>query len=436
MGQLSPKGSGAPKNPIVIDKYGEGPLPVVAGEGALGLPGNAAVYLYNQAYWEIRNIEVTNFLDGNADLKRGICIAAEDYGAVHHIHLLNLVVHDVNGTLKTKDNGGIFFEVLGKAKQTYFDDFLIEGCHVYETDRTGISNTSSWWERTLSDNMEWIPSLNVVIRNNVIEKSGQNGVIVRCSKRPVIEYNIFKDNGAKGSGNAMFPFNCDDALIQFNEAYGTVYNPGDVDASGFDSDWQCKNSLFQFNYSHDNDHGFMVVCCMGGEGNFNDGTIVRYNISQNDGGNVFRISGQTTNTCIYNNTVYVGDGMDTHIVWHKDWKTWPAATSYFNNVFYNLGTGNYDFGESTNNVFDYNLFYGNHPPLEPPDEHKITDDPEFTTPGNGAIGRDTLQGYKLLAGSPAIDSAKSVGGPVADFWGHPVPQGKGVDRGAHEFGRE
>ncbi len=47
------------------------------------------------------------------------------------------------------------------------------------------------------------------------------------------------------------------------------------------------------------------------------GLSVRYNISQNDGGKIFRISGQTTNTQIYNNTIYVDPTMSSQVIWHK-----------------------------------------------------------------------------------------------------------------------
>jgi len=143
-GQLHPKGSGSSGNPIMIDRYGEGPRPIVAGQGATDLPGGATVYLYNQEYFEIANLEITNFLEGDNSTKRGVYVLAEDFGAVHHIHLRNLFVHDVNGNLRTKYNGGIFLEVIGSKQKTWFDDLLIEGCHVRDVDRTGISNQSEW----------------------------------------------------------------------------------------------------------------------------------------------------------------------------------------------------------------------------------------------------------------------------------------------------
>lgn len=434
-GQLHPKGSGSPGKPIMINQYGKGPRPIIAGQGTSELPGRATVYLFNQEYFEIANLEITNYLKGDDSVKCGVKIVAEDMGAVHQIHLRNLFVHDVNGKLKTKYNGGIFLEVVGKKKKTWFDDLLIEGCHVRDVDRTGISNQSTWRFRSLDDDGNWVPNKNVVVRNNIIERAGQNGLILRCSESPLIEHNVFKDNGGKGTGNAMFCYNCDNALVQYNESYGTRFAPGQIDGAGFDSDYQSKNSVFQFNYSHDNDHGFILVCCQDRPGNFNDGTVVRYNISQNDGGNVFRISGQVTNTSIYNNVIFQGPKMETRLIWHKPWgKGQPHSTTYLNNIFYNLGSGGYDLGTSEKNRFENNLFYGNHPATEPDDPHKLTSDPLFVAPGKGIVGRDSLKGYQLKKGSPAIASGKKIENlPPIDFWGNPVQQNGLPDRGAFDY---
>lgn len=433
-GQLHPQGSASPGKPIIIDRYGEGPRPIIAGEGTADLPGRSTIYLYNQEYFEIGSLEITNYLEGDNNIKRGVYVLAENYGEVHRIHLRNLFVHDVNGSLKTKYNGGIFLEVVGSSKKTWFDDVLIEGCHVRDVDRTGISNQSEWRFRSLEDDGNWVPNKHFVIRNNIVERAGQNGLILRCTESPLIEHNLFKDNGGKGTGNAMFTYNCNDALVQFNESYGTLFAPGEIDGAGFDSDYQCKNSVFQYNYSHDNDHGFILVCCQGRPTDFNDGTVVRYNISQNDGGNVFRISGKVTNTSIYNNVIFQGPEMDARLIWHKEWDdVWPDATAYFNNIIYNLGSGGYDFGTSKNNRFENNIFYGNHPASEPKDPHKLTSDPLFVAPGEGKVGRASLEGYKLKQGSPAIDSGRKISDmPPVDFWGNPIHRSGVPDRGAFE----
>ena len=56
-GILSPVGSGVAGAPIVIDAYGKGPKPVI---DARGVPNTAGIYLHNQEYWTIRNMEVRN----------------------------------------------------------------------------------------------------------------------------------------------------------------------------------------------------------------------------------------------------------------------------------------------------------------------------------------------------------------------------------------
>lgn len=52
-------------------------------------------------------------------------------------------------------------------------------------------------------------------------------------------------------------------------------------------------------------------------------------------------------------------------------------------------------------------------------------------PGRATIGRQTVEGYRLLAGSPAIGSGKAIadnGGK--DLFGAKVPSCVGIDRGA------
>lgn len=242
----------------------------------------------------------------------------------------------------------------------------------------------------------------------------------------------------------MFVFHCDDAVIQFNEACFTKYNLGDHDASGFDSDWNCRRSIFQFNYSHDNDDGFMLLCCMGGSVNgFNPGTIVRYNISENDGGNLVRVSGTVTDALVYNNTIYAkagmtsprGSGTPPRIVYHKTWQGWSDGVRFFNNIIYNdCAAAVYEFGESTGNRYEHNLFFGLHPESEPADPHKLTADPLFAGKAGGAgPGREAAAAtYALRAASPAIGAGVALPNhPTHDFAGNPIIMREGrVDLGA------
>lgn len=241
----------------------------------------------------------------------------------------------------------------------------------------------------------------------------------------------------------MFVFHCDDALVQFNEACFTKYNLGDSDASGFDSDYNCRRSVFQYNYSHDNGYGFMLLCCLGSPRAhaFNDGTIVRYNISQNDGGNVIRVSGRVTNALIYNNTILTSPDMTNpragdppRILFFKSWSGWSDGVSFFNNIVDNgSARAVYEFGASTHNRTAHNVYFGYHPASEPAEPGKVTGDPRFAAPGRAGLGVDAAAAaYRIGAGSASIGAGVVLPGqPGRDFAGQPVRRSAGrTDAGA------
>ena len=433
-GQLHPGGNGESENPIVISKFGGDVLPIINGGGIT----DKTVYLFNQSYWIIQNLEITNYDANSTSLKYGVYIQGQDIGVIYQIHLNNLIVHDVNSDLSNRYSGGIYLDITGNSTPTWFEGIIIEGCHVYDVDPSGIANQSSWRTRSGNYNTSWYPSYNIVVRNNLIERTGRNGLVIRVAEHPIIEHNIFKECAIKGTGNSNYPYNCDNALIQYNEAYLTHYNPGDADASGFDSDYKCHNTVIQYNYSHDNDYGALLVCSNGNLSTaFNDCTIVRYNIFQNDDHHVIRVSGNPTNTVIHNNTIYTGSNLSgIDIIWFKSWGGYPDGTSFYNNIFNNLcPNSNYNYGASTNNLFLHNLFYGIHPSTEPFDYYKITNNPQLANPGIGGSDLDSLEGYFLQAISPAINSGLMLTGHAdLDFWGNPVPyENTNADIGAHEF---
>jgi hypothetical protein len=474
-GNLVPKGSGQEKKRIVIGAYGNGPAPVLDAKGDVNA-GEIASYtirLFNQEYFEIRDLKIRNFSAfetprklesrGNASYvyapKMGIYIEGKDCGTLHDIHLVNLEICDINGDMSTKDNGGVFIEITGnedesKRVPSHFDGLYTEGCYIHHVDRTGWSNTSVWWNRSLhsqwGDSLangkihNWFPSENIILRNNIFERAGANALIVRVAAAPLVEHCLFTHNGWKGSGNASFPFNCDDALFQYNEACYTVYNSEadswdnrkDADAGGFDSDWNCKNTIIQYNYSHNNGYGGILICCDGGsKTGFNDGTIVRYNIFEDNEHHVIRSSGPTTNSKIYNNVIFSGQGLDSvMLVYHKSWGGYSDSTAYMNNIFYSGGVGNhFDLGKSTRNIFTANTFYGNIA-NEPDDPMKSKLNPLFKNTAESGRDWKKFLNYLLQDESPEIDNGIEITGhPNKDFLGNPV-KGK-PDRGAFEGGK-
>lgn len=469
--QLHPSGSGTSSSPIVIGSYGTASTaPLIKGAGT----ANGTVYLNNQEYWEINDLEITNYLASEeggislsaweadntsayADvtlpakeintnsLKYGVYITASNRGATHHIYLKNLHVHGVNGrideTESTKNNGGIFFHISGSTTATWFDDLLVDNCSIHDVDRTGILFDSDWdGNRTLTSNGGWQPALNVIVRNCTFNQTGGNALIVRDASGPLMEHNLFDHCAIKGSGNAGFNFNTDNAKWQYNECRYTKANIGDNDAGGLDADYKTKNTIIQYNFLHQNDFGILVT---GGNGYFNDGTQFKYNIIEKDGTQaqagtdkgkfVFKISGSATNTMIYNNTVDIGPSQtDTKIVLHWTWGSGtPANTTYYNNIIDNSGTGSfYDLNGSTGNVFDYNAFYKNTAGSQPSQTHNISGDVKFVNPGSG-----DPNGYWLKTGSVAYNAGKVISGSGGkDYFGNPVsatnPSNVGAYNGA------
>jgi len=438
-GQLWPKGSGSADQPITIDKYGGDALPVINGAGE----AEDAVLLKNQEYWEVRNLEITN-KGVTPAIRRGVHLVAENIGDLHHIYIQNLTIHDVNGTQKEKVNGGIHYSAIGDIKPSRFIDLRIENNHISHVDRSGIFGWSTHWTRA-----KWYPSLGMIIRGNVLDDIGGDGIVNVATDGALVEHNVVSHANQRSDdyNDGIWPWSADNTIVQYNEVYAMK---GLHDGEGFDSDWNSRNTIIQYNYSHDNEGGFLLICNEGSQSPKdsagNVGTIVRYNISQNDHHRTIKFSGSVKNTKIYNNTFYVGKGETVDLVLHSDWTGWASDSFFYNNIFYVEGKaefgygvlghddGSYDTapgpGKSLNNVYDYNVYFGVKPQDDP---HAITTDPLLMDPRHGGIGRATLSGYALQKDSPAIDSGKTIendGGK--DFAGTAIPQCKATDRGALE----
>jgi hypothetical protein len=431
-GQLWPKGSGAEANPIIVDTYGTGPRPTINGDGL----AKDAVRLYNQEYWEISNLEITNYDPAGRGNRRGVRVLGQDGGMLDHVYLRDLDVHDVNGDLSElgygEPTGGIVFDVLLGSVTTKFNDVLVEGCYVYDCDRSGIL-TWTEWQRLAGP--EWVPHTNVVIRDNVVENAGGAGILVGGADAPLIEHNVAARCVARaGRDVAIWVWETDDAVMQSNEAYLTQ-DAGD--AQGFDIDGRTRRTIVQYNYSHDNHGGFILLCEAPGPPDkyFNDEAIVRYNISQNDSSCSIKLMGANiTNVQIYNNTIFIGEEVPMYRVISDGG---DENIYYYNNIFYNLAGAPYTFVIATNRVFDGNVFFGSHPESEPDDPHKMTGDPRLVHAGSGGIGLDSVGGYKLAPSSLCIDTGlELIDNGGWDYWGNPLPYGDGIDRGACEYSGE
>ena len=488
--RLSFKGSGVDGNPIVIDKYDTGAAPLLAGNG---LVGQAVVYLYNQQYIELNNLEITNsprgpinsdffvglYQNGNNPLgadRRGIMIAIDNFGTANHIYLKKLNIHHIKGQLGSgsatlngaipKRTGGIYFDVLGKTEKTAtksrFNDILIDSCTISYCENIGLAFDNEWnvYYPASNEYNNWFNRRfsNVKISNNKLHHIGKNAMIIRCTDSTgLIEHNVCYETALGTTGNTMFTARARGTVFQYNEGYynratSQSIDPGVIDGSMYDPDLGSVNIIFQYSYSHDNSHGLYWGCnSRNSPGNTppnipdpaDTGCTARYNISQNDYGDLVYFNYPSAGNNIYNNVFFSKAGMSPQFI-HENGKN-NHTYNFRNNIVFNLTKttstgGRYVFVDTgvtkQTRTIEYNTFYGNHPATEPFDANKLTTNPLFISPGAASIGISTVAGYKLQQTSPCINTGMFIpNAPSADFWGDTVPTSGSLPpcRGAFEY---
>lgn len=332
-GSLTLSSSGAKGAPIAVDSFGSGQLPRIDGNGAV----ENVVSLQNVQYVEVRHLEITNH-GAKSGVRRGVLIAVSNFGTAHHIVVADLYIHDVNGTNELKETGGILFRTIGDRVPSRFDGLTIERNIVWRVDRSAIVGQSDEFART-----RWFPSLHVVIRDNFVEDIGGDGIVPWTTDGALIEGNIVLHcNQRAASYNAgIWPWSTDNSLFILNEA---AYTHTTRDGEGFDSDYNSRNTRFLYNYSHDNDGGFMLICTPGRrnprENIGNSGTIVAYNISRNDHARIFNLSA-ADNTTVEHNAIYIGPNDNVQVVLMSSWDGWSSGAIFHDNTFDVAGTGRY-----------------------------------------------------------------------------------------------
>lgn len=317
-GTLRPLGSGKAGSPIVVDAYGPGEAkPVINGAGI-----DATVQLENQQYWEIRNLEITN-VDTDAgkhykNERRGLVVKVQDIGQANYYRIENLNIHDVYGEGKKdlRGSGGIQFEVyasdvVAERVPTWFNDVVIANNTVENVNRSGINMSTRWkcraevgWDGCAGVdrvNLPWTPSTGLVIRGNTVKNVGGDGIVVQMNKDALVEYNTVSDtaNRPNGSNAGVWAWNADGTTFQYNEVFDTKKLPGNNDGNAFDVDYGTNDTLFQYNYSHDNEGGMMLFCGCGG---LTSQATFRYNVSENDKGRINFVAG-ASEAEFYNNTI-------------------------------------------------------------------------------------------------------------------------------------
>ena len=487
--------------PIVIDAYGDSgkALPVINTNGqgiwyqdyGTALDNAQHVYrgyvsssilLYDCEYIEISNISMTNRnLDIDVEYnarsmmnRTGVAVVAQNGGTLDHIYLKGLDIQDVQGNVQDKhmNNGGIYFTVFkpeneGSTGIARYNDVRIEDCYLKSVNRWGIALAYTAYHAKFPDSTisneaaQTYGMTNVFIRNNYLEDVGGDAITTMYCYRPVVEYNVA--NGAasqinaedyKGEGTtgdkpfgcvaaSVWPWKCKDAVFQYNEVYNTHNDGGwNGDGQAWDADWG-DGTVYQYNYSHDNEGGCFMICLQHA---YN--SVFRYNISQNDSTGII-VAATNPNANIYNNTFYIKEGVP--FVYTNSGSY--GALDVKNNIIYYAGSTPKDENWRTGSCGYANNIFVNYNNV-PAGTNNIQLDAEqgaslMVDPGKGGTGNaqenalNTLNGYQLKDGSPAINAGTMVETPAflfemesqgvhadQDFFGNPI--GLKPDIGAFE----
>ncbi|KFI91729.1 carbohydrate binding domain protein [Bifidobacterium saguini DSM 23967] len=376
---------GTAEAPVIISDYGDAnaDAPKLAGDGVADV-----VLLRNSEYITVQNLDISN-TDPEADhykyMRRGITAENDNAGELSGIVIRNNAIHDIYGE-KQKDLGGsaaIQLENYGRsipvdgATQTkgsiksdtsrktpsWFNDVQIVGNTITDVNRSGINMSSDFrcredvaWEcgvsGSLRDQYAWTPNTNLYIAENTLKNIGGDGIVVQMSDGTVVEKNYLENAASvsgQGSNAGIWNWNSDNTLFQYNEVTNTQKTSGNNDGTAWDFDYGTRNTVFQYNYSHDNAGGATLVCACTDWYKWQNnnaeligtalGGTFRYNLSVNDGvaskpcdgsSNTYRtvtLDG-ITDMNYYNNTTILPKG--TNVTFSNNAQN--AGVTYNNNV--------------------------------------------------------------------------------------------------------
>ncbi|TDD46043.1 hypothetical protein E1286_22240 [Nonomuraea terrae] len=476
-GRLWPKGSGASGAPVTVDAYGKGGKPRIDGAGQVG----DAVRLFNQEYWTIRNLEVTNEVpptgtpgENLRDL-RGIHVSGDNSETLDGFVIDGVHVHDVTGQVNwiggsiadnapgvrfqtgwdgSKKTGGIVFDTTvpditaPPERATVLNDVVIQNSVVADTSFAGIvvkqytgdgrndagetiATATGWGTRQSADDPRFTPHTNIVIRNNHISQAGTdygcNGVYLTNVRGGRVEHNVVHRTGTSG----IESYFSDDVTIQFNEVYETQQKAGGADSNGIDPDKGTTRHVVQYNYIHDNGDG--VLLCQFAFGD----AVVRYNvIAGNSRYQIYLHSDRAASAKIYNNTIY--NDKSAYLIYGYG-SYLEARYDISDNVLFSTRPATLT--TSPTITYDHNLYGGADLAVPEGDEHAVIADPHFAdAPLDGPYGTpetgprlETAYGLRVTSGSYAIDTGTRIDGNGGrDYAGRPLYNGA-PDLGAFEY---
>lgn len=432
-GQLHPSGYGDDNAPVTIGAWGDEslPLPVINGNGS-----HDAVLLTNFPDVTVQDLEIINASNPGSE-RNGVQINLSDIGEVRNVTLRNLTIHNIRGgdTKSLTGSAGILISVSGKQRPSWYDKLHILNNTIYDVDREGIYFKSLWNKRPEIGTQDttgigpWTPSTAVLLQGNTLKSIAGDGIKIDTTEGAVISHNLLAGFQLRSKENnaGIWTFNTNNSRIEYNDVSG---GGNDHDGMSFDADGGSINTMFQYNYSHNNNGGLLLICPYSGA--VTNGTVMRYNLSYNDKARLFQMCpGSINDAQIYNNSIW-HDGTDSVIFFQNDNAT-NVTISWRNNIVQNSGP-EMSIAQGRNQTLSFynNDFLGVVTPPPNPDgaihPGGMSSDPLFV-----GVNEADVNGFKLRSASPVIAQGIIIqdnGG--LDYYGDPVSPDARPNMGAYE----
>lgn len=443
--------SGTETAAVVITSYGDTEkygLPAIDGDD---LTGTGVLYVENCNYVTVENLELYDSATTEGD-RRGVLVnlTNPDGGGVitySGITLKNLYIHDIRGITDaansgmseaSKKTGGIHVwsaDGLGRS-----DGLTVCGCRIDNVDNVGIA---TWYKPGTGSSSKVSPyssefgtysHSNLLIGNNEISRIGKNAIFARNLNGGYVQYNTMYETATTCvSGNTICTSYVYGTVVQYNEGY---YNRASVrpsdgavqDGCMLDADLMSRDTVWQYNYSHDNAFGLFLNCTSynAAEG-IADKVTVRYNLSVHDYGNkgIVYINYATAGVEMYNNTFIVSAETSPIILKSNG----DRRFSFYNNIIYNCSeNAKFEIADTAYADIGNNLIYnaGNAAidgleAFGDMNSDGIYSDPVFVGIYDDLAeraGRAFAEIFKLNAASPAYSAGRPLVNPVKDFFGN------------------
>jgi len=470
--------AGTSTSPITVSSYGTGRATL--SNPTMGVEGSPSTGLgiYDNAGFEINNLILVGPGNEGDRWSENVGVRLEaDLGTagarVDYIRIDNVEVSNYSGY-------GILIYGVGYSG---FRDVAITNCVLHHIGKEGICSSASEWPMNQSSHNDFYIADNVMYDITGVGVRGPHsgsGINLSALDGALVEFNLAYSGGelcmAEGGGPlGIWCWETENIVFQFNEVHNWQTLGGD--GGGFDLDGGTSYGIIQYNYSHDNFGGDLLM--QFGRSRAAHDYIYRYNINANQcqlnnmGAITFYsdVAGDPYNVEVYNNTIYVGPdaqpGASAIAFWK--WKGGKYTVNFRNNIFMAeagkklIHYTNASVGDIT---FQGNLYWQSNAPLvidvagtvyNSLDAWRTATGQEMldgqpvgmeigpqlvdvhSHPALGPHNLSNLTGYKLKSSSQCRDNGLDLltlfgidPGPN-DFYGNAIPQGTPYDIGAHEY---